>query len=422
MRCRLFRFLVVSILVLYFLSTRAMAQGLMQFGFFLESGNGKVSIPFELHNNLIIITCRFNNMLPLKLVLDTGVKSPILLNKGLADVLGISMSKSITVMGVGYKQVVEAFIGHNVSLDFVTTRANKKVYGRGVSILVLKEDYLQLANHIGKDIHGVIGFDIFSRFTVEIDYSSKVINLYESGKFKPKRGYHRLDLEILDTKPHVTIPVKINDTITDTVRLMVDTGASHALLLHNDENDNIYLPEKKIRAHLGRGISGEISGYIGRVPEMKIGPFVFNDIVTSFPDQSAYGDSLTTDNRSGTIGGLLLKKFKVVFQYYDGAIYFKKASGFKKPFEYNMSGIDLKTEGDEFQDLVVTNIREGSVAYESGIKEGDIIKSINGISSGDLSLSLAYRIFTSKEGRKINLVLKRDNKIIKETFKLRREI
>ncbi len=45
------------------------------------------------------------------------------------------------------------------------------------------------------------------------------------------------------------------------------------------------LPEKVIRAQLGRGLNGGINGNLGRVDKMRLGRFELNNVVASFPGQ-----------------------------------------------------------------------------------------------------------------------------------------
>ncbi|MBA4057965.1 MAG: peptide-binding protein, partial [Marivirga sp.] len=50
-------------------------------GFSLADGKKKVQIPIEIINNLIVIPVVLNDALPLKFILDTGVRTTILTQK-----------------------------------------------------------------------------------------------------------------------------------------------------------------------------------------------------------------------------------------------------------------------------------------------------------------------------------------------------
>ena len=54
-------------------------------GFIMPNGYNRVTIPFEIYNNLIVIDVLLNRSLPLKFVLDTGVRTAVLTEKTLTD-------------------------------------------------------------------------------------------------------------------------------------------------------------------------------------------------------------------------------------------------------------------------------------------------------------------------------------------------
>lgn len=406
----------ILILPFYFLMYSANAQQTRKVGFFLDEGRKRITIPFELHHNLIVITGTVNGKIPLKFVFDTGVKSPILLDAIYAELLEIPLTRTITIMGVGDFQSVEAYVGNNVEMDFGGLNA------AGVSVLVLKEDYLKLKNYIGTEVHGIIGFDVFSRFEVEIDYPNKVIRLFKEGTFKKKRKYKAFDLEILDTKPHIVLPVIIDDDTALDARLMMDTGASLALILHSNKDDLIQIPEERIRAKLGRGISGDIDGYVSRIYGLTIGQDTLYDVIASFPDEDAYGDSLAIENRIGTIGGKILSRYRIVFKYHENKVLLRRGRGFKAPFNYNMSGLEIMATGMGLDSIVVKSVREGSPAELAGIAEGDKILSVNEFSGTKLNIDHIYNLFNTREGRTVSLIIYRDGERIRKNFVLKKEI
>ena len=73
----------IILLLLFIYSNVSFAQRITEdfdeprmLGFALPEGKDKVTIPFEVYNNLIVINIVLNNTLPLKFVLDTGIRKP----------------------------------------------------------------------------------------------------------------------------------------------------------------------------------------------------------------------------------------------------------------------------------------------------------------------------------------------------------
>src|SRR5688572_30515261 len=187
-------------------------------GFALEQGRKKARIPIEINNNLVVIPVVLNGQLPLKFILDTGVRTAILTEKIFSDILNLTYSRKYSVGGPGGKKLVEAFVTNNVTLDLPPG-----IHGEGHALLVLEEDYL------GVDVHGILGYELFRRFIVSIDYDKKELVLTRPEKYKPRGRFITLPITIEDTKPYIVTNVVMNDTTTASVKLLIDSGASHGL-------------------------------------------------------------------------------------------------------------------------------------------------------------------------------------------------
>ncbi|MEJ0031175.1 MAG: hypothetical protein WDO15_12710 [Bacteroidota bacterium] len=62
-------------------------------GFTLQHGRSRVKIPIEVNNNLVIIPVVINGQLPLKFILDTGVRTAILTEKIFSDILNLQYTR-----------------------------------------------------------------------------------------------------------------------------------------------------------------------------------------------------------------------------------------------------------------------------------------------------------------------------------------
>ncbi len=397
---------------LSFTVTLSTAQNL---GFYFQENRKKVTIPIEIHNNLIVIPVTINETNPLNFILDTGVRSIILVNRELTDTLGIEYLRKIQLYGVGKSTPVDAYVTGEISLSMPGIRSS------GLSALVLERDFLQLEHHLGIRIHGLIGYDIFSRFVVKIDYSRKKIELYEPMGYSVDRAFESMELEIIDSKPVTRINLQLDEVNSIEATLLIDTGASHALVLDRSSSSEIGLPEKFIESKLGRGLTGEIDGYLGRIHGIQLGSKWLNGVITSFPDVS-YFNSDTDRGRNGSIGGEMLKKFTVIFNFLHAQVYLKPNVTFKHPFEYNMSGLEFTAEGENLDRYVINEVRQNSSAHQVGFAAGDILVSVNNIPSKKLDLTKIYTFLNEKEGNKINLTVYRDGTYISRSFRLKREI
>ena len=403
----------IILLCLIFAFNPSSAQHL---GFHFSGSEKKVRIPFELHNNLIVVPVVLNNQLPLKFILDTGVRSIILVDKNLSDILGLPYVRKFTISGVGLKKDVAAYITNNVTLTL------PGIQGKGHTMLVLEEDLLELKNYLGTDVHGILGYDLFSRFVVEINYSHKMLTFRSHDNFKPRRRYDMLPMQIRDTKPYITTRLVQDDGSEVELNLMIDSGSSQSLFIEQESDSvNIKIPDSTLYSSVGRGLGGDIKGHIGRIPAFELGRYELNEIIVNYPDEEMYidRDRFRNPYRNGTIGGEVLSRFNVIFDFPGGKFYFRKNSDFKNDFTYNLSGLTVKATGPYFNRFVVAEVRENSAGEEGGVKVGDIILSINGHLSQDLTLNDVIGFLNTKPNRKVNLLLKRDEEEFKVSFRLR---
>lgn len=399
---------MIFLRITLFLLLAGPVYGQQHLGFSLTEGQKKVQFPIEVANNLVIIPVVLNSQIPLKFILDTGVRTTILTEKAFSDILKLQYSRRYIVAGPGGEKLVEAYITNNITLDM------PGLHGSGHAMLVLEKDYLELRNYLGTDVHGVLGYEVFSRFIVEINYSEKILTLSLPENFKPKKKYQEIPITIEDTKPYVRVPVETTDGAIVNAKLLVDTGASHGLVLDPHTDKRLQVPEKHVSSLIGRGIGGVITGQIARVKALSLGKYRIENIIANFPDANSYTDTLKSTDvfRNGSIGGEVLSRFTTIYNFPGEKLYIKKNPSFREGFHFNMSGLTLKAKGAYLTNYEITDIRKDSSGEKCGVQVGDELISINGIAASSLELDVINGYFNSKPGRKIKLDLLRGGKRI----------
>ncbi|MEP1095783.1 MAG: PDZ domain-containing protein [Cyclobacteriaceae bacterium] len=396
----------------------ATASGQKEFGFSMPEGSKKVEIEFEEYNNLIVIPITINRFLTLKFILDTGVETAILTEKLFADILDAEYIRELTIAGPGVQDSVEVYVANQM-----TFYLPGGLIGKNMNMLVLKEDYLQLSENMGDEIYGIIGYDVFSRFVVEIKYDSKKLVLHDPKTYRPKRRFTEIPIIIKNAKPYLSTSISQKQE-TSSLDIMVDTGASHAALLDFSSSASAakYIPAKSIVTRLGTGIGGEISGYLSRLDNLSIAEFSFDSVLFSAPFEGIYNKSIKRGSEYGTIGGELLRRFNVIIDYTNSRMYLEKSHSYDDAFEHDMSGLTLNAKGENLDTLEVISLKEGSPAADAGIEVGDIIIRINQRNLRNSRLSEISGLLRRREGIRIKCRLLRDGEEMKKSFFLKRMI
>jgi predicted aspartyl protease len=387
-----------------------------KFGYQLIKKRRITKIPFEFQANLIIVPVKINNSDTLRFILDTGVSSILLTDPDVAQKLAMKSVRKVKIAGAGEGDEIEA----GIVID--NTIRIGEVIGYRQNLVVLQDDKLKLSEFVGLPVHGIIGYDIFNRFAVTIDFAMSEITLQnpEHYKYKPSKG-ERFPITIEENKPYLSVMELMKENQSTPIKVILDTGAGHAISL---ETNGKHLPEKVLRAQLGRGLNGIINGSLGRIPLLKVGKFEMKNLVASFPDSNSFRlRSTALADRQGSVGCEFLRRFKVTFNYRDQYMVLKPINRrMKEPFEHNMTGIELMAKGEDYHEFMIDKVIHDSPADDAGLQEGDRVMFINNKSSKDITISEIYKLFQRGEGKNLNLVVKRGNGLVIATVNLRRLI
>ena len=383
---------------------------------FLHSARKKVVVPFTFVQNLIIIPLSINGSKPLNFIVDTGVATALLTDVSSIDSLQLLHPSPLEIQGLGAGEDMQALRSEGNRLEFAG------IAGDSLEVNVLLTDLFKLSTRLGMEVHGLIGYDLFRDFVVEIDYRRQKLTFYVPQFYKVSRKQKVIPLLIENKKAYVNalLEQQPNDTIP--VKLVVDNGLSHALSLYLPSDNRLKLPAKTIDAYLGTGLSGHIHGKIGRVQRLQIGSFSLSQVPVSYPDREAIEPALLLGNRNGNLGAEVLKRFKVVFDYRNSRMLLQPNSWFYKPFYYNLSGVELSSPVPGLRYYVISDVTKNSPANVAGLKKGDQLLMLNGSYMKDFELSDLIRIFESKPGRKIELRIKRGTEMLDVKFTLQSPI
>jgi len=438
---------------LKFLLAIALTLGLFQSGhsqFFELPGNQKFQkVRFEMINNLMIIPMEVNGA-ELSFILDSGVSTPILFNLSDQDSIQLNNVSEIKIQGLGEGESVRALKSSgNVFKMHNIRNFNQQLY-------VVLDKNINFSPALGIPIHGIIGYDLFKDFVVDINYSRNIIKFYppDAYKAKSRKNSETLPLIVRNRRAFIDGEVVMTNDEDIPVKLLIDTGSSDAIWLFNDPIKGIGIPDMHYEDYLGRGLNGDIYGRRTKVKSIKIGSFEINDAKAAFPYMSYFQAATNLGDRNGSLGAEILRRFNVVFNYRMREVTLSKNNHFNEPFHYNMSGIALQHNGVRYvaerisnsnpatrderafgdiklllgnqtkislvPEIVVSAIRAGSPADEAGLQEGDVILAVNGKKIHNYKLQEILKLLNEREGKRIRVQIARQNKDLLFSFVLKK--
>lgn len=416
-----------------------------QDGFVFNKDVEKVTVPVTLINNLVFIPIKVNGV-PLNFLLDTGVEETILFSLEDNPEVSFYNSEKISLRGLGSEDAIEGLKTTNNILELEGLKSYHQL------IYVILDQSFNLSSQIGIPVNGIIGYQFFKEHLVQIDYTRKKVVIYQNSdanRKKIEKKFSPSPITVERLKPYLVGNIAMNDSNLD-VKLLIDTGNSDSIWLFENLSEKIKVPAKNFEDFLGKGFSGDIEGKRARIPEFSFDKYDFKLPIVAFPDSSSIKNVRMVKDRIGSVGGEILKRFSVIFDYKNKKLYLKKNASFNTPFSYNKSGIEVKHNGLQWVKETVTmstvsvsidssggsvtsnfkykfalkpiyeiaSIRKKSPAANSGLKVGDILISVNKVKVYNYSLTRLTDLFKSEEDKWIYLEVERNKQPLKFAFQL----
>jgi hypothetical protein len=325
---------------------------------------------------------------------------------------GISLD-SMTVNYFGLKKTAsDRTIRGIAGIRNVSFVNNRKLHFPGLTVDSLNfhvNDYEILANVYGEKIDGIIGYSVFSRYIIKINYDSTFIEFWTKGTMKYPRGGYLLKPTINSLPIHAA---RVRDEKSIETRVLYDMGAGLCMMFTTDfVNDSALLKKKrKLYVKEAEGLGGKIDMKMTVAREIKFGPYKFRNVpiyvfddtynVTSYP------------YLGGLIGNDLLRRFNVILNYDKKDIYLIPNKHFNEPFDYSYCGIELYFVDSQ---IIIGDVAKGSPAEEAGLREGDVVLSINKNFSQNLQ---QYKQALQTPGQKVKMIIQRNGVLMEFNFKV----
>jgi hypothetical protein len=371
------------------------------------SGTSALRIPIEEDDGHIFLQVRVNDSKPVWFGLDTGATHS-LIDRRYAESLDLKSESTQPIAGAGGSEQASIFRGVSLKLPGANLY-NQTLWG-------LPLDPIAAAN--GHEMAGVLGYDLFKYFVVDIDYAAKLMHLYEppyqyrgAGQVIPLNIQH-------DGAIHVQAKVHTPGGNTLGGEFVIDTGGNRTVLLARTfvEKHRLLDLVGKTLLVAGGGVGGAIQLAMGRMKSLELGRFAILNPLAGLTKTGEIADA----DKAGNIGGGFLRRFRVIFDYSGSRMILEPNARLTEPDEFDMSGAAVTSEPPDFNLIKVVRVRPDSPAMNAGLRPQDFILAVDGQPTDSLGVNKLRRLFRVEH--ECLLRIRRGENVLEIRMKLKRLI
>jgi hypothetical protein len=275
-------------------------------GFHLPDSITEMTLRYRAVHNLIVLPVRINDSITVNLILDTGCRNLVLFGKKFSKLMKMDSDRPVQFSGLGSGKPV---VG---TLSLYNKVAIHQVLGERIPIVVVPNKNI-LGSY--KNVDGVIGFELFLKFEIELNSAAQTIKFRPAEYSNPVEGFQNVPLRLVDLRPVMDSNVKIGDDNVLACELMIDTGSNLGLLVKTTHMDKFASRNKSV---IGFGFNGEILGFQTLSEKVSLQGFSMDDVPTGIIESAWHNYA--------SVGMEILKDYVVIINYYKLYAGFKKAS------------------------------------------------------------------------------------------------
>ena len=330
---------------------------------------------FELFGDHIFVSVSVDDSDPVDFIFDTGDGLSVL-DTDIAKKLNLKPDHQSTKTSA-QGSISGSLIEHNkIEINDVKLE----------EIELYTTELSHLEQTIGRNIDGIIGYDLLKNYVVKIDYEDMKIKLYDQNGYQNAGYGEKFSFKLINYIPTIQATVTLNNGETYTDDFFLNTGAGTTL-----DFNTPFAQKHDVIAKTGDHYSYPVAGlednetmhYEGRIQNFSIGTFNIDQLPIGI-SQAQHGIQ-HNKKVAGIIGNGVLKHFNITFDYSKSEVYLESNKNFEKPYLVNASGINLQYNNERTK-LLIHRVFEGSPAAIAGIKTDAELLSIDGKSVSSMKL------------------------------------
>ena len=273
-------------------------------GFYLPDSIEQTTLKYRTIGNLIIIPVTINDTIHVNLILDTGTRNLVLFGKRFKKDFHFLPDKNVQFSGLGAGSPIFGQLSIKNKVDI------NSVVGSDIPVVVVPQKNI-FASFM--NVHGVIGYEIFLKFEVEINPDREEITFRSPLHKNLNPGFTRISMTVKDSRPVLDCQIFLKNGQRKICDLMLDTGSVFGLLVKS--TDDNWASGTEVQ-EFGRGFNGNVDGTEVRTSKVQLNNFAF-DVRSSKVIKSALHDY-------ASVGMEILKHYTIILNYAKSYVEIKK--------------------------------------------------------------------------------------------------
>ncbi len=374
---------------------------------FTGDGN-RAMIPMQVFDQHVFFKVRLNGGDPAWFFFDTGAEQSFV-SDVVAQKSRLSVKGSLLAQGAG-----TGVTSMSIAEDAVLSLPGLEVPLKKISVW----DFSSYVPMIGHAWDGALGYDVINRVVVRVDYEHGRITFFDPATFVPDPRATAFPLTFIGNIPVIPTKILLPGRAPIDAQCAVDSGANGLHLTAPFANANHVLESmgKTVRSS-SVSAGGEYVDIAGRIAGLQLGPFLLREPLVKFSPDLKEG-LLSSPLIAAIIGGEILQRFTVTYDYPHHRVFLEPDAGFSDPFPVDASGLSFLATGPGFHRFEVDDVGKGTPADAAGVRKGDVLAIIDGRPAGALDLDSVNQIL-EQAGRTIRLTVERGDKTLDLTLALK---
>jgi hypothetical protein len=272
-------------------------------GFRFEGSNQETTIKYWSYKNLIVLPVTINDTVNVNLILDSGCPNLVLFGKDFYKSFKYISGRKVKFSGLGEGKQTEGLlsIGNKVFIS--------KILGKNIPVVLVNRNRI-----FENNIDGVIGYELFIKFEIEINPFNQTITFRSAAKGVNTEGFSILPLRLDGIKPIIISEIKLHGNKSKSSDLMVDTGSSVGLLYKTTNARNFDFVNELTM--IGSGLNGRILAFETVAKNLSLGNIELINLDAKIIKSRWHDEA--------SMGMGILKDYIVVLNYCKSYMYLKR--------------------------------------------------------------------------------------------------